>query len=241
MSLEETKGYTLHFMHCLETAFKIAEKEKLSNELESISLYIIDTHQDWDVTKPGTFRMILDLSGLMSENFKIFNNLVNFDKVVAKNLDGADALEKLDKWGSIAAISICIGIQKKLKKPIENLVTKKAGIYEKLSENAELQGNMSAVSFIEDAINLYKQIKSKQDLQRTEKKYSILRGKFKIGKISQELDREEADQLLERIKNTVANSDENEIIKMLIISPWYPSLEKTREMAKEYARNSVFL
>jgi hypothetical protein len=241
LSMDETKDYTLYFIHCLETAFKIAEEAKLKHELEKIVKYIFDIHQNWEINKPGTFRMILDLSGLMFENFKVFNKLVDFDKVLLKNLEGADALEKIDKWGSITAISICIGIQKKSHKTFGNLISKKALLYEKLAEDAERQGNMSAVSFIEDAINLYKEIKSKPDLERTEKKYSALRGKFRLGKISKELNREETDQLFERIKNTVSKSSKEDIINMLIISPWYPSLEKTREMANEHKKQSVFL
>lgn len=241
LTLDETKGYSLYFIHSLETAFKIAEEGKLMTELEEIGKYIYSKHQTWDVTREVTHRIVLDLSGLMSENFKYFKNLIDFDAVIAKNIEGADALEKIDKWGSIAAISICIGIQKKLKKPSENLISKKAALYEKLSNDAELQGNMSAVSLIEDAITLYKQIKSIPDLERVEKKYSDLRGKFKLGKISQELDRDETEDLLIRIKSTVDNSDEQEIIKLLIVSPWYPTIEKTKEMAKEYAKQSVFL
>lgn len=241
LTLDETKGYSLYFIHGLETAFKIAEEGKLLTELEEIGNYIYSKHQTWDVTRKDTLRIVLDLSGFMSENFKYFKNLIDFDAVIAKNIEGADALEKIDKWGSIAAISICIGIQKKSKKPSENLISKKAALYEKLSSDAELQGNMSAVSLIEDAITLYKQIKSIPDLERAEKKYSVLRGKFKLGKFSQELDRDETEDLLIRIKSTVANSDEQEIIKLLIVSPWYPTIEKTKEMAKESAKQSVFL
>lgn len=241
LSMDETRGYTLYFVHCLETAFKIAEKAKLKDELEKIGTYIFDIHQNWDVNRSGTFRMILDLSGLMSENFNVFKKLVDFDKVILKNLEGADALEKIDKWGSIAAISICIAIQKKSNKPIENLIRKKALMYEKLTEDAEIQGNMSAISFIEDAINLFKEIKSKPDLERTEKKYSTLRGKFRLGKIREELNREETGQLFERIKNTVSNSGQKDIINMLIISPWYPSLEKTNEMTNNQKKQSLFL
>jgi hypothetical protein len=241
LTLDKIIGYTFNFIHCMETALKIADKGKLTDELKEIGLYIFNTHQTWNVKKEGTLRMILDLSGIMSENFKVFKKLIDFEKVIFKNLEGADALEKIDIWGTIAALSICIGIQKKSKKPTENLIRKKAGLYEKLALEAEIQGNMSAVSFIEDAINLYKQIKSTSDLEKAEKKYSFLRGKFKIGKISKELNREETDRLLERIKKTVANSTEEDIINMLILSPWYPSLSKTREMAQDLAKQSVFL
>lgn len=72
------------FYRILELSYTIAEKAKLEDEINNLVKYIFETHQNWDVTKDGTLRILLDLSCLMSDSFKIFKDKIDFNKVIEK-------------------------------------------------------------------------------------------------------------------------------------------------------------
>ncbi|PSL07348.1 DUF4209 domain-containing protein [Cecembia rubra] len=241
-SLENPKGYTLYFFDAVEKALKIAIEARLEDELQQIVNYILDTLNDWEVRKPGTLRVVSDLAGIILKDFNAFKKTnSDFDKVIDRCLEAAEFLKINDKWGSISLLTICIGLQKKLEKSTDVPLKKKAILYEELADEADKAGNNSAVSLIEDSIRLFKKLKSKSDLDRLQQKYANLRGKFKLGKFSQKIGSEATDDLLRRIKESVTMSNEYEIIGLLIRSPWYPSLEMTRQMALDSASKSVFL
>jgi hypothetical protein len=91
----EKNHYVMDFYHILELSYTIAEKAKLEDEINNLVKYIFETHQNWDVTKDCTLRILLDLSCLMSDSFKAFKNRIDFNKVIEKNIEGAKELEKL--------------------------------------------------------------------------------------------------------------------------------------------------
>ncbi|GMQ27558.1 DUF4209 domain-containing protein [Algoriphagus confluentis] len=241
-SQENPKGYTLYFFDSVEKALKIAIEAKLEGELKQILNYVLNRLYDWDIRKPGTLRVVSDLVGIIVQNINWFKKAESdFDKVIEKCFEAAEHLKNHNKWGSISVLSLCISLQKKLQKPTESYIAKKANLYEELADEAEKAGNNSAVSLVEDSIRLFKQVKSKSDLDRLQRKYAHLRGKFKLGKFSQELESEATRDLLRRIKESVSISNEQEIIGLLIRCPWYPSLEMARQMSEESANKSVFL
>ena len=81
--------YELHFFQSLRMAFGVAEKSNLKPELTILINYTYRTHQDWDITQDDSLRILLDLSGLLSDYFSSSNSLIDFQKVVDKNLEGA--------------------------------------------------------------------------------------------------------------------------------------------------------
>ncbi|TXE08843.1 DUF4209 domain-containing protein [Algoriphagus aquimarinus] len=238
---QASKGYFLYFFHTLKLAFQIAKREKFQSLLKEIVLFTFSAHLTWNVSKEGTLRILLDLSDLMSEEFKTFKDWIDFDAVILKNLQGAIELEKAQVWGAIYAINTCIEIQQKKGGGSQDLILKKARLYEKLANEGEGTRNMAALSFVEDALVLYKQINSELDIERLEIKYSQLRGKIEMGRFAKELPQEEVEAIQKQIHNTVSASNEQDIISFFIQSPWYASVEKSTELAKDLAKKSVLL
>lgn len=232
---------TSYFLHSIELSLNLAVKEKLNEQLETVGLFIFSTHQNWDVTKAGTLRVLLDLSGLMSENFRFFKDIVDFDAVIRKNLEGAIELEKEHLWGAIYAVNTCLEIQQKRKMDKKELLLKKANLYLQLAEEAERTGNIAALSFTSDAVTLFKQAKSASGVDQAKGKYAKLRGQFEMGKFSKEVPQDEIDSILAGIKQTVAQASAEQIIYLFIQSPWYPTVKKTEEMAMKLAEESVFM
>ncbi len=238
---KDKNHYVLHFISVLKSAFKLAEKSKLTNELDIIIEYIFDIHFNWDITKDGTLRILLDLSGLMSEYHKYFKKVIDYSKVLDKNLQGAKELEKTYVWGAIYVMDRNIEIHNKINLNYDDLLRYKAALFEKLTDDAEEKGNMACITFSEDALRLYQQLNDEAKIVELEKRYSELRGKFELGKIKQELPEEYTKQIQENIIKTVNESDENQILFHFIITPWYDKIENIEKRAEESKKHSVFL
>lgn len=237
----EKNHYVLHFFQSLRMAFGVAEKSNLEPELTNLIKYIFETHQNWDITKDGTLRILLDLSGLLSDYFGLSNKLIDFQKIVNKNLEGAEELEKTYLWGAMYTIDRNIAIEQKRNKPVADLLKYKARLYEKLATEAESKSNLACVSFAENALRIYQQIKLPDDICRLEKYYSELRGKFRLSEIRQELPKEHVDNMNERILKAVADNNERGIIYHFITSPWYDSIQNIKDRSIEMSKQSVLL
>lgn len=236
----EKNHYVLHFFHSLRMAFGVAEKSNLEPELSNLIKYIFETHQNWDITKDGTLRILLDLSGLLSDYFGLSNRLIDFQKVVDKNLEGAEELEKTYVWGAMYAIDRNIAIEQKRNKPVSDLLKHKAKLYEKLATEAESKSNLACVSFAENALRIYKQTKLPDEISRLEKYYSELRGKFRSSEIRQELPKEHLDKLNERILKAVADNNERGIIHHFITSPWYDTIQNIKDRSIELSKGTFY-
>lgn len=236
----EKNHYVLHFFHSLRMAFGMAEKSNLEPELTNLIQFIYKTHQDWDITKDGTLRILLDLSGLLSDYFGLSNKLIDFQKVVDKNLQGAKELEKTYVWGAMYAIDRNIAIEQKRNKSVVDLLNYKAKLYEKLATDAESKSNLACVSFAENALRIYKQIKLPDGISRLEKYYSELRGKFRLSEIKQELSKEHSDHMNERVLKAVADNNERGIIYHFITSPWYDKIQNIKDRSIELNKNTFY-
>lgn len=233
--------YSQYFFKTLRLAFGIAENSNLEPELTNIIQFISKVHSSWDVTKFGTLRILLDLSGLLSEYFSIANKLIDFQKVLDKNLEGAFELEKTYLWGAMYAIDRNIAIEQKRKNSTDKLLLYKAQLYEKLAFDAESKSNLACVSFAEDALRLYKQLKLTDEIKKLEKYYAELRGKFKLSTIRQEIPKEYFEEMNERILTTIKNSSEKEILYHFITTPWYDNIDTVKKRSVESGKETVLL
>ncbi|MEA3447148.1 MAG: DUF4209 domain-containing protein [Bacteroidota bacterium] len=229
-----------NFFHALRMAFGIAKKSKLEPELTNLILFIFKTHQDWDITNYGTLPILLDLSGLLSDYFVLSNKLIDFQKVLDKNLQGAQELEKTYVWGAMYAIDRNIAIEQKRNKPVDDLLKYKAILYEKLATDAESKANLACVSFAENALRIYQQIKITDDITRLEKYYAELRGKFRLSEIRQELPKEHVEHMNKLILKAVADNNERGIIHHFITSPWYDTIQNIKDRSIELSKDTFY-
>jgi hypothetical protein len=236
----ERNHYVLDFYRILELSFIIAEKAKLNDEIDNLVQYIYDIHQNWDITKDGTLRILLDLSCLMSDYFKIFKDKVDLNKVIAKNIEGAKELEKTHLWGAIYAIDKNLVIEQQLGLPQETSLRFKAEIYEKMmNSKEENNNNLVAVKFAEDALRLYQSLKDQDKINELNKKYGELRGKIKLTEHRQEMPQEYNNRISENIQKTLAESNEKEILAHFIFTPWYSDSSEIQKNADTFSKQSL--
>lgn len=233
--------YSMDFFRTIKLAFCIAERSKIEPELSNISRYIYQIHQNWNITKEGTLRILLDLSGLMTDYYGLFNKLTDFQEVLKKNMAGAKELEKNNIWGAMYAVDRNITIEKKQNNSVSSLLKYKAELYEKLAVEADGKTSLACVNFAEHALRIYQQLDDSVNISRLEKMYADLRGKFQLSEIRQELPKEHVKDLNERIQKTVTESNELGILEYLIITPWYDKIQNIKEKSIQLSKESVFM
>lgn len=238
---DDKNHYILDYFTTFKNAFLIAHNSKLIEELDQVIHSVSETHNEWDITMGGTLRVLIDLSRLTSEYFKVFKNKVDYDKILIKNKQGAEEIEKTHTWGAIYITDVNIHIAEKTNKSVESYLEYKAELFLKLSDNAEKGNNMAAVTFTENALRLYQQLRNKEKIAEVEKKYSEQRGKFKLATIRHDFPKEHTDRIIENIKEIVSTGNENDIIHYLIITPWYNKIENIQSMADDTKKRSALM
>lgn len=236
----ERNHYVLDFYRILELSFIMAKKAKLNDEIDNLIQYIYDIHQNWDITKDGTLRVLLDLSCLMSDYFKIFKDKVDLNKVIDKNIAGAKELEKTNLWGAIYAIDKNIVLEQQLGLSKENSLRYKAEIYEQMMNEAEgKNNNLAAVTFTEDALRLYQSLKDQDKIRELNEKYGRLRGEITLTEHHLELPKEHTEHISKTIQETIEKSDNIEILKHFILTPWYSSIADVQKNADNISNQGL--
>lgn len=233
--------YILHFSRSLRMAFEIAEKDKLEPELTDLIQYIFGIHQNWDIHEEDSLRILLDLSGLLSEFFGLSNDLIDFQGVIDKNLAGAKVLETINIWGAMSLIDQNIAIEKKRRNRYGDLLLHKAKLYEKLAIEADGRASMASIHFAENALRIYQQLNIEEEVARMESYYAELRGKFSMSQTRYEFPKEHSDEMYERIQNAISNNDERGILSHFIETPWYETTQHIEEHAAESSKQTVLL
>lgn len=168
----------------------------------------------------------------MSDYFKIFKDKVDLNKVIEKNIAGAKELEKKNLWGAIYAIDKNIVLEQQLGLSKENSLRYKAGIYERMMNEAEgKNNNLAAVTFAEDALRLYQSLKDQDKINELNEKYGRLRGEIKLTEYNLEFPKEHTDHISKTIQETIEKSDNVEILKYFILTPCYSCIADIQKNA----------
>lgn len=237
----EKKYYSMDFFQILKLAWNIAINSKLTTEIDSLITFIFTTHQNWDITKDATLRIIYDLSSMISENYRIFKDKIELSKVISKDKETAKEIEKINLFNAMGIIDNVLIIEQKLNISQESSLRYKAEIYEKLMKDGEenRQNDLVAVKFAEDALRIYKSLKDQSKINELEAKYNELRGKIQLSEHFFEFPKEYTEQITEQINSTIAQATENEIIYHFTITPWYSKIADIQNQAIENSKIAV--
>lgn len=232
--------YCLDFSRTLELAFSIAEKSKIEPELTNLSKYIYQIHQNWDITKEGTLRILLDLTGLMTEFYGLFNKIIDFKKILEKNTAGAKELEKSNLWGAMYLVDRNITLENKHNESFSSL-RYKAVLYEKLAIESNGKNNLAGVNFAEHALRIHQQLDDVENIGRLEKLYNNLRGKIVLTEIRQDLPKDYINELNERIRKSITENNEWDILEHFINTPWYDKIQNIRDRSAQMDIENAFM
>lgn len=240
---DDKENYILYFRAVLANAFHIAENRKKDEEIcklyQQLIHFTTDVHNNWNVSHKSTLRSIIDLTDFAIQ-YKNEFQIVNLSKYLDQNFKATQEVAKTYNWG---AIYIC-DVSKKLADAIGNTKydweTFKAEQFEAMVQSNIDSGNLAAVSFVENALAIYKKIGNKNKIAELSKRYEEVRKVFRLGEIKKELLEEETTRITEIIKKEVAQKNSRQILETICLRPMYSPLENIQEMADEiYAESSI--
>jgi len=240
---DDKEHYILSFRIVLANAFHIADNRKkeagIHNLYQALIRFTTDVHNNWDVTHKSTLRAIIDLTDFAFEYKKEFQ-IVDLHKYLDQNFKAAQEVAKTYNWG---AIYIC-DVSKKLADAIGNSKynweTFKAEQFEAMIQSNIDSGNLAAVTFVENALSLYKKIGNPRKVAELSKRYDEVRRVFRLGKIKKELPEEETRRITEIIKKEVSEKNSRQILETICLRPMYSSLDRIQKMADGIYAESSF-
>ncbi|WP_418428194.1 DUF4209 domain-containing protein [Alistipes putredinis] len=227
-----------HYFRILTLAFNIFQRAKLTAELDVLCAEIIDHHDSWDIHRGDSLRGMLDLSGLMADNYSLFKDKVDFNHVVEKNLSAAHELEKTYTWGAIYIVDRCIKIRTKQNADSKDLIYYKAQLYEKMA--GERDEEFVCLTFIEKALRLYKIAQSAEKVAQMEAAYMATRSQITLNtQFFKEFPPEYLKYVTKMKNEIIATSDENGILSELTDASWFTDIAQIKAQAEVNQRGSL--
>lgn len=233
--------YIVYYYNTLQLALGVARELKLEQEISDIINYIFNTVVTFESKDEKGIRIIPNLSDILSDNYGIAKKYVDFRKVIDKNIEIAAELEKYDLYSTLSVVDRCLKMEQKLSGDSIYLIEYKGKIYEKLARESENINSPAAVDFADKALRIYQQLDLKEDLNRLQNYYRNIRGKQRFPNFIHELSIEDTQKIHEQINKIVRESDNNEIIRYFITTPWYHKIDEIKEMAHESRKQSPLL
>ncbi len=237
---DDKEHYILYAHGVWANLFHIANRRKEVAEIgalyKTVIQYTFDVHQNWEVLHEASMRTVIDLTDFAIQYFKDFSEVVSVEKFLEKNWVVARSLTETYVWGAIYVADISIRLCRKLKSDARDWLYFKAAQYEKLSE--ERKDDMAAVSFLEEAMSIYRTLKDADNLDRLQQRYQKLRTEYRLGEVVQEMPQDEAVRLTELIKSEVKAKSEEEILRVFILTPMLSSLADIKKRSEESFKES---
>ncbi len=223
--------------HTLILAFKIASSSKLELQLKAIINLLYDIQQNWDIESTNTSYIPLRYSSFMSDNYGIFKNYVDFEKIISRNEYSIGLIEKNNLYNAADALIINDKIKQKVGQSIDGSLRQRAEVYERIAKQREK--DMACVHFIELALNLYKQLKDEIKIEELEKLYSEKRGAFPLNQVSTPLPKVYIDNINAVIKQTIESNSEESLLHEFTESPWYETDDSIRSLSEAVERGFI--
>lgn len=237
---KEKNHYASSLHHVLSNALFIADARKSVPEIEPLNEQLIkftfEAHTNWQTAT----RSIIDFTDFAIEYFKSFVKYVDLQVMLQKNWEIAHFLEDEDRWGVIFIADKSIKLSKKLKKDATEWIKFKAFQYEALATQAIENNNLAAISFIEKALNTYRDLKDIENVQRLEEVYQQYRGKLQLQQFKTVIPQDETSRILEKMKKDIQEGDEFTIVATLFDTPMLRPLSEIKEWSEQIlSQNSL--
>ena len=234
--------YIFPFRTSLKNAFHIAFYRKYSEQVKSLCEYIIKVHSNWDLDNKSTLRVIIDLTDFAIRYYKEFIKYVDVKIIIDRNWEAANFLiNKNDLWGGIYTADISLKLSKLIGSDCNGFSIFKAQQYEKLAKEALDKKNLAAVSFIEYAMDIYRDMNDVSNYERLQQEYLKYRNHFELGKVELPFSQDESKQIHDYTKKLVNDYTEEEIVAMLLFTPMLRPLTEIQKMSDELAGESVLV
>lgn len=234
LNIETKNRYSCHVHYAIKASLQIAIASKFKELKKDISKFVVDLHQQWDLERSDSLRMGLDITRLVTANYKHVKDYIDPRAILKQNLANAEIQSKKYTWGAIYIVDATIDLAQKAGMNYLTYKKKKAELYEQLADEAEgTPRQLAAISFVEKALRLYRELKDQENVGRIEKRYQKIRGSGNFGTVQQELDQEYVNRIMAYINKEIDKATTTEILQALSVSPMFSSHEVILESSEE--------
>ena len=205
-------------------------KHEIDELYKSLTQYLYETHQHWDTTHHSAIVIMMIFTDFAIEYFNDFNSYVDLKKAINKNWETAKYLSEKDAKEPIYIIDPTLQLCKKLSIDDKSWKNFKAQQYEKITAVLlSRNNNMIAISYIEKALKIYKELKEDENITRLEKQYQQMRHNTELNDVAFDIPKEESERINKLIKKEVQDQNEEGIINTLLLTPMLLPLAKIKE------------
>lgn len=232
-------GYIQHALLTFELALGVAIESKLNAIIEKLILYAEGLIIESNFSQNNELQTVVSYTQLLSKYFKEAKKIVDFDRIIAVNYSLAKTSEKTDLHNSLFIADLCIKIAQQINKDRTEYLAYKAALYEKLAIESEANSGMVVLHYAEKALQLFNELKRKEDIIRLEDYYGRIREKVEMQEHYIEMPDEYTESLQKEIDKRVTESTEEDLLLYFIQTPWYRTIEKINQLAEEMRQHNV--
>lgn len=231
-----SKHYMVHALEAYQRAFYLANARKndaaVGQLLRIIVGHLVAVHANWNLTTSPTLMVLARLTELFTEHFKALATADQAHELLAQNWRGVHQLALTYRHGAIELAELSSELAAKAGSDRDRWAVFQAQQYELLAQEAEQQPNLTAVTFVERALRIYRRLKDEPNSRRLEQEYQRLRTAFSLTKTSTPLPDDANQQLLQYIEETIAERDALGILQEVAMTPMFRRLDNVAEVAR---------
>ena len=242
INASEKKYYFIHLYQAIKGALNISIASKLINLKKEITVWLQDLHKSWSLDRVESLRVLLDITQLITDNYKHLKDEVDLVSIIKKNLDGVETQAKKYTWGAIYILDSTSLLDKKGSLNFYNYTKRKAELYEQLAYEAEgTPRQLTAIKFVEKALRLYREMNDQVNITRLEARFQEIRGSGIFGIVQHKLDEENFQGKMEEVNKDVEERSSKEILQILSSLHFFPSYEIVEEASEKAYEQYLYL
>lgn len=235
---QENIAYALYLTLLIGNCLHIADSRKTDPNIANIFYEFIaftsKVHNSWHTNNYESLRPIIDLTKYAIEYRKEFEKKIALIDYLHMNYKAALELSKKNNLGCIYVCNLSQELANYLDNTLYDWQILKAQQFEILSNDALKTGNLAAVSYIENALSIYKRININEKVKELEHKYDELRRIFRMTEVKQELPEEFTQRINDIITHEIETKSGQELIRdVLMFSPMYMPIDQIYESIKQ--------
>lgn len=242
LSTKQKRPYSFHLFQAIKAALQISIRSKFDDLKNEITSFLLNLHNQWDLDRDDALRILLDVTHLFTDNYKHVKNKIKPEDIIKQNLVGVETQTRKSTWGAIHILDSSSVLDQKAGLEYFNYKKRKAELFEQLADEAEgTPRQLAAISYVEKALRLYRELKDNDNVKRLEKRYQEIRGTGNFGTVKKELDHNHVKQINDNINKEIEAKSPLEILQTLSISPMFSSYEAIKESSEEAFAQSFSL
>ncbi len=236
-------SYLFHFFNTVRSALKIAIIHKFTDLVSEISQWLFEVHTSWDLKRKNSLRVLLDISLLIIDDYKVLKDHFDITAILKQNLKAVEEQEKEYIWGAIYNIDVSAKLDAKAGIYLIDYKLKKAQLYEALAiqEQERPHRQLAVIQFVEDALRIYRSMKDESNIKRLEEWYQRIRGSAEFGSVGSQIDEDKLKVIIDRIEEEISHCDKLQVLDLLSISPMFLEIETIKLYAEESLKEHITL